>query len=70
MNNHEQNVALTKMGIAAGGATIYGLTLNEWVAICTIIFIIAQFILLIPKYVQAYRNWRNPPRNRRRSDRT
>lgn len=67
--NDEQNIAAVKMGFAAGGAVLYGLTLNEWVAIATFAYIIAQMALLVPKYVQAYRNWRKPPRNRRRSDR-
>ncbi|WP_374374534.1 hypothetical protein [Dongia sp.] len=59
MNSHEENVAIGKMAVAAGGATLYGLTLNEWVAIVTIIYIVAQAILLIPKYVAMFRAWRN-----------
>lgn len=62
MTHQEENVALAKMGIGAAGATIYGLTLNEWVAIVTIIYIVAQLILLIPKYVAWFREWRKKVR--------
>lgn len=58
MRDHEQNVAIAKMGAAAAGATLYGLTLNEWVAIVTIVYIVAQMILLIPKYLAWWRDWR------------
>jgi hypothetical protein len=58
MNNHDENVALGKMAIGAAGATVAGLTLNEWVAIVTIIYVVAQLLLLIPKYAAMFRAWR------------
>lgn len=36
----EEKAAIIKMGIGAGGATWYGLTLNEWVAIGTLIYLV------------------------------
>ena len=52
MIDREDQVAAAKMGIGAGGAAAYGLTLNEWVAIFTIMYLILQIGLLLPKYVQ------------------
>lgn len=37
---------------AIGGATLYGLTLNEWVGIATLLYVLLQIGLLIPKYVK------------------
>lgn len=42
--------AATKMAIAGTGATLYSLTLNEWMAVVTIVYVIMQIGLLIPKY--------------------
>ena len=43
--------------IGGGGAliTIWGLTLNEWVASLTIIYMIIQIILLAPKAIELIR---------------
>lgn len=46
----EDQAAVVKLSGAAAGVTIYGLTLNEWVAICTIIYCVLQIGLLLPKY--------------------
>lgn len=54
MTDHEHNVALAKMGAATSGAVIYSLTLQEWVAVVTIIFVVLQIGLLLPKYWAQY----------------
>lgn len=46
----DEKVAAVKL-VAAGGITlICGLTLNEWVAIATIFYMVLQIGLLMPKY--------------------
>lgn len=34
----------------SGGLVVYGVTLNDWVAILTVVYLIAQLGLLAPKY--------------------
>lgn len=46
-------IAAAKMGVGAGGAVLYSLTLNEWVAIITIFYLLLQIGLLVPKYYEA-----------------
>lgn len=41
----------------AGGALIYGLTLNEWVAVLTGIYFAMQIGLLVPKYWRLLSDW-------------
>lgn len=50
-------VATTKIGIGTVGAAASYMTLNEWVALATLVFILLQIGLLIPKYVALYRAW-------------
>lgn len=57
MIDKEDQVAAAKMAIGAGGAAAYGLTLNEWVAIFTIMYLILQIGLLLPKYVQIAKDY-------------
>jgi hypothetical protein len=52
----DEKVALTKMGIGAAGAGATALTLNEWVAVITIGYLLLQIGLLIPKYIQMLRD--------------
>lgn len=47
-----------KMGIASVGAAASFLTLNEWVALATLCYVVLQIGLLIPKYIELYRAWR------------
>lgn len=42
-------VESVRIGIAAAGVTIWGYTLNEWVAIITIIYLVLQCLILMPK---------------------
>jgi hypothetical protein len=60
--DHEDKIAALKVSVGAGSAAIYGLTLNEWVAIFTIAYLVLQIGLLLPKY---YRNIRDYIRNLR-----
>ena len=57
MIDREGQIASIKIGIGATGVAAYGLTLNEWVAAITIIYLILQIGLLIPKYVQIVRGY-------------
>lgn len=47
--------AAVKASIAGGGAVASYLTLNEWVAIATLVFVVLQIGLLIPKYWSLYK---------------
>lgn len=46
----EEITTAVKIAPAAAGAVWTGLTLNEWVAVVTIVYIVAQAGLLLPKY--------------------
>ncbi|WP_234646013.1 hypothetical protein [Dyadobacter sp. CY356] len=50
----EDKIAIAKMGVGAGGAVLYSYTLNEWVAIITIFYLLLQIVLLIPKYIDMF----------------
>lgn len=53
----DEKVALMKMGVGAAGAGATALTLNEWVAVITIGYLLLQIGLLLPKYVQMIRDY-------------
>ena len=55
----ETAVAGAKIIPAVGGATWYGFTLNEWVGIATLLYVVLQIGLLIPKYIKLIKGWRN-----------
>jgi len=63
MDNADEKIAAVKIAIGGGGALIYGYTLNEWVAVITIVYMVLQIILLLPKYYEimhrTYRRWRS-----------
>ena len=42
----------------AGAHYVFGLSLADWVAIATLLYLAAQFGLLIPKYRAQFSNWR------------
>jgi len=48
-----------KMTVAGGLVAATGLSLNEWVAIFTIAYLLLQIGLLVPKYWQAWKAWRD-----------
>jgi hypothetical protein len=45
----DTKIETARIGIAAVGVTIWGITLNEWVAIATLIYLGIQIIILTPK---------------------
>ncbi|AZY49666.1 hypothetical protein C0J09_11345 [Bordetella avium] len=53
----DDQAAIIKMGIGAGAATLYGLTLNELVAVATLLYLGLQIGLLLPKYWRLFRAW-------------
>lgn len=44
-----EKIEAARVGVAAVGVTAWGLTLNEWVAVATIIYMVIQTFILIPK---------------------
>jgi hypothetical protein len=46
----DERIAIAKTAPAIAGATIYGLTLQDWVAIATLVYVALQVGLLVPKY--------------------
>jgi hypothetical protein len=59
MIDHEQKVAGVKMTFGAFLTSATAITLNEWVAICTIIYFVLQIGLLVPKYIELWKKKRN-----------
>jgi antibiotic biosynthesis monooxygenase (ABM) superfamily enzyme len=53
----EEKLAIAKTVPAIAGATIYGLTLQDWVAIATLVYVALQVGLLLPKYCRLFRDW-------------
>ncbi|MFA7239002.1 MAG: hypothetical protein WC091_02745 [Sulfuricellaceae bacterium] len=51
---HDVTVETGKFAIGGAGVTLYALTLNEWVAIVTIIYFITQWVYLIWKWWKEY----------------
>lgn len=49
--------AAVKMSVGAGGSLATALTLNEWVALATLAYLILQIGLLIPKYWRLFADW-------------
>lgn len=67
MIQHQDKVDAARMAVGAGGAVIYGLTLNQWVAIATLIYLTLQIGLLVPRYWtmwQKYKKKRNDKNNK------
>jgi len=55
----EEKLAIMKTAPAIAGATIYGLTLQDWVAVVTMFYVALQAGLLLPKYWRLFRDWHN-----------
>lgn len=55
----EEQLAIMKTTPAITGATIYGLTLQDWVAVITLVYVALQVGLLLPKYWRLLRDRRN-----------
>jgi hypothetical protein len=45
-----ENVVALKIGGGTALVGLYGMTLNEWVAVLTILYMVAQIGLLVPRY--------------------
>jgi hypothetical protein len=45
-----------RIAIATSGVILYGMTLNEWVAVFTIIYLVFQILVLLPKIITGGRN--------------
>lgn len=54
MSRHSGEI---KIGVATAGATASVMTLNEWVALATLVFVLLQIGLLIPKYYIGIKTW-------------
>lgn len=59
MLDHEEKIAAVKVSVGAGGVAAYNLTLNEWVALVTIAYLVLQIGLLLPKYWQILKEYRS-----------
>lgn len=57
-NLTDEELAVAKTAPAIAGATIYGLTLQDWVAIATLVYVALQVGLLMPKYWKLLIDWR------------
>jgi hypothetical protein len=54
----EEKLAIVKTAPAIAGATIYGFTLQDWVAVATLVYVALQVGLLMPKYLRLLVGWR------------
>lgn len=59
----EEKLTIAKTTPAILGATIYGLTLQDWVAVATLVYVALQVGLLMPKYWRLILDWQRA-RNR------
>lgn len=50
LDDADTKAAAVKMGIASGGGILTAVTLNEWVALATLVYVVLQIGLLLPKY--------------------
>lgn len=65
LNSVDTKMEAVRAAVGGGGVVIYSLTLNEWVAVATIAYMLLQIGLLIPKYYLLIATWRK--RHDRRS---
>jgi hypothetical protein len=54
---NEPKVETARIVGAGLGVTLYGLTLNEWVAAATLFYLFLQIIVLAPKAWTTIRRW-------------
>ena len=59
MLESEYKIAMGKMGTGAVLASATVVTLNDWVAVVTILYFVLQIGLLIPKYISAFKKRKN-----------
>lgn len=53
---NEIKIETIKGGVAVGGGVMSALTLNEWVALATLVYIFLQILLLIPKFYSFFKS--------------
>jgi len=53
----DSKIEAARIGGAAVGLTAYGITLNEWVALATLVYLIIQIFILAPKAVAIIKSW-------------
>ncbi|QDQ26696.1 hypothetical protein FNU76_10155 [Chitinimonas arctica] len=58
--NEDFGPAVVKATPAVGGWVLSGLTLNDWVAVATLLYLALQIVLLVPRYL---RWWRGKEKN-------
>ena len=55
-------VESARIGGGAVLVTIWGITLNEWVAIITLLYLVLQIIILVPRSIQNIKaGWKKLP---------
>jgi uncharacterized membrane protein len=54
----ETITAAAKITPAIGGAAYTAMTLNEWVALATLVYVLLQIGLLVPKYYNGFKAWK------------
>ena len=65
--DHDTKIAIAKMAVAAGGTVTSWLTLNEWVAVVTLVFVCCQILLLLPKIYTMFSGWFHKTKHNKRS---
>ena len=53
--------------VTVAGASMLGLPIADWVTILTVLYLILQMVLLLPKYYELYLKWRVKCRSKRGS---
>lgn len=53
----DSKIEAARIGGAAVGLTAYGITLNEWVALATLVYLIIQIFILMPKATVIVKSW-------------
>lgn len=57
MKDVDGKIEAMRVGAAGGLVTAYGLTLQEWVAIATLVYLVFQIVILLPKACVIIRGW-------------
>lgn len=61
--NEDLKMAWWKTFFVSLGAIASEVTLNDLVSFASLIFVVAQIFLLIPKYQEMFKNWRKKKRD-------
>lgn len=56
--------------VTYSGAALAGVPIADWVTALTLLYVLAQLILLIPKYSEWYRSWRKSCQSKRDSSKS